>query len=62
MTLELTDQETEMLAQLLDIATKAGGLQVAQASLHFFNKLKPAQVEASEEATPKKKVNAPKAV
>lgn len=40
MILELTEQEAEVLIKLLDIATKAGGLSVADASLYFFNKLK----------------------
>lgn len=33
MTLTLTPQEAQQLLQLLDLATKAGGLQVAQAAL-----------------------------
>jgi hypothetical protein len=33
MTLELTQQEAQQLIGLLDLATKSGGLQVAQAAL-----------------------------
>ena len=33
MNIELTPQEAQSLLQLLDLATKAGGLQVAQAAL-----------------------------
>jgi hypothetical protein len=33
MTLELTQQEAQQLLGLLDVAVKAGGLQVAQAAL-----------------------------
>lgn len=42
MILELTNEEANELAALLDIATKAGGLQVAGGALTIFQKLKAA--------------------
>jgi len=39
-TLELTEQEANILIQLLDIAVKAEGLKAAEASLFFTNKIK----------------------
>jgi hypothetical protein len=39
-TLVLTQEESQNLAQLLDLAVKAGGLQVAPAALPIFTKLK----------------------
>lgn len=42
MTLELTNEEANALAQLLDIAVKAGGIQVAQAAIPLFAKLQEA--------------------
>ena len=42
MILDLTEQEAESLAALLDVATKAEGLRVAGSALHFFNKIKTA--------------------
>jgi hypothetical protein len=43
--LELTKEEAQQLLELLDVATKAGGLQVAQAALPLAGKL----VQASQE-------------
>ena len=43
-----TAQETQALGQLLDLATKAGGLQVAGAALTIQNKLIEA-VQAAQE-------------
>ena len=40
MTIELTTQEADALIQLLDICNKSGGLQVSEACLHFFKKIK----------------------
>lgn len=45
-TLELTPQEAQTLADCLDIATKAGGIQVARATVALMDKLMQA-VEAS---------------
>ena len=42
MTLELTNDEANALAQLLDLAVKAGGLQAAQAAVPLFQKLQEA--------------------
>ena len=39
LTLELTNEEVKALVSLLDMATKAGGLQVAKAAVHFLDKL-----------------------
>ena len=36
-----SNEERDTLVQLLDIATKAGGLQVAQAALKFVSMLHP---------------------
>ena len=41
MTIDLTKEEIQALVQLIDIAVKAGGLNVAQAALHLVNKLQP---------------------
>lgn len=51
-TLELTEQEASVLIQLLDIAVKAEGLNAAEASLFFTNKIK-AYLNAKEDATAK---------
>lgn len=42
MNIELTDEEGQALVELLDAANKAGGLQLARACLHFFDKLQAA--------------------
>lgn len=39
MVLELTKEEAQQLLELLDIATKAGGLQVASAALPIATKV-----------------------
>ena len=49
MTLELTNDEANALAQLLDLAVKAGGLGAAEAALPIFKKLKMA-AEPSQES------------
>ena len=48
MTIELTQQEAQQLIGLLDLATKSGGLQVAQAALPLAIK-----VQAALDAEPK---------
>ena len=42
MTLNLTNEEANALAQLLDLAVKAGGLGAAEAALPIFKKLQDA--------------------
>ena len=42
MTIELTQQEAQALIGLLDLATKSGGLQVAQAALPLAVKVQSA--------------------
>ena len=42
MTLELTTQEAQQLIGLLDLATKSGGLQAAQAALPIALKVQTA--------------------
>lgn len=37
--IELTDEEAQSLAEVIDIATKAGGIGVARAALPLFDKL-----------------------
>ena len=49
----LTPQEKQQMLQLLDLAVKAGGLQVSQAALYFVNKFELGQQPKKEE--PKKK-------
>lgn len=44
--LDLTDQETAALVNLIDLAVKAGGLNVAQNALIFVSKIQIAQREA----------------
>lgn len=39
--IELTAQEANTLMQLLDVAIKAGGLNVAQSAVYFASKLQP---------------------
>jgi hypothetical protein len=56
-TVTLNDEEQNVLRQLLDMATKAGGLQVAPAALHFARKLEAAQ--AAPKPAPKADAVAP---
>tara|TARA_R100000995_G_scaffold34743_2_gene15749 strand:+ start:196 stop:372 length:177 start_codon:yes stop_codon:yes gene_type:complete len=37
--IELSDDERRALAQLIDIAVKAGGINVAKAATHLFDKI-----------------------
>ena len=37
--IELSDEERRALAQLIDIAVKAGGINVAKAATHLFDKI-----------------------
>ena len=46
--LELTEEKAQTLAELLDLATKAGGLQVAKVALPLMDDLM-AAVQASKE-------------
>lgn len=50
MTLDLSNDEANVLVQLLDVAVKAGGLANAENGLFFVKKL---QAAAQEEAKPK---------
>lgn len=62
-TIVLTEQQAGVLQQLLDMATKSGGLQVAEAAL-FFAKSINAAVEQSKlvmppQSAPAAEANAP---
>ena len=48
-TIELFPEEAQALVECLDIATKAGGLQVARATLPLTNKLMEAVNEAKKD-------------
>ncbi len=52
MKLEFTDQEAQVLLQLLDLAVKAGGLQVSEAALVIAKKVQDAS--DAENVTPLK--------
>lgn len=43
--IEFTEQERNILIQLIDLAVKSGGLNVAEASLVLVKKLQSAKVE-----------------
>lgn len=47
MKIDLTEEEAQALMQLLDIATKAGGLQAASAALPLAAKLQQAAQSAA---------------
>lgn len=47
-TLELTEQQAVILNQLIDIAVKTGGLNVAEAAVFFSNTIK-SQLEPQQE-------------
>ena len=51
MTIEFTKEESAALLQLLDIATKAGGLNVAEAAIHLAKKFQQAGQPVTEETT-----------
>lgn len=48
MTIEFTNEEATILVQLLDMAVKSGGLQVASAALALVNKLEEASKKGGE--------------
>jgi hypothetical protein len=50
--LPLNDQEQAALRQILDIATKAGGLEIAPATIHFAEKIKTYQLQAEKPVPP----------
>ena len=52
MSIDFTADELNALIQLLDIATKAGGLQVAQAALPVAVKVQTALNEAKKDEAP----------
>ena len=52
MTIELNEQEANALLQILDIATKAAGKNVARAVIHFEDKINTAaSTEAAQKQT-----------
>jgi hypothetical protein len=52
MQIELTPQEAQVLVNLLDMACKAGGLQVAEACIVFTRKVEDARKVAQTPAPP----------
>lgn len=42
MQIELSNEEANVLVNLLDVAVKSAGLQAAESALHFVNKIKEA--------------------
>lgn len=51
MTIEFTQEEANALIQIIDIATKAAGLNVAQAAAHLAGKIQAAAGPVTEETT-----------
>lgn len=49
MKLELTDQEAQVLVNLMDVAVKAAGLQAAEAALVITKKIQTAKQEESKD-------------
>jgi hypothetical protein len=49
MTIDLTEQEAKILIQLLDVAVKAGGLQVAAPAASIASKISEQMVEVPSE-------------
>jgi len=52
LTINLTQTESDALINLLDIATKASGLNVAQSALFYVSKLQHAFKERSAQVSP----------
>ena len=52
LTLTLTKEEGQTLFELLDVATKAGGIQVAKAALLIVDKLMEAAKQVADESNP----------
>jgi hypothetical protein len=50
--LMLNDQEQAALRQILDVATKAGGMQIAPNTVYLLNKLNTAPVVTDHKDTP----------
>ena len=50
LTLTLTKEEGQTLFELLDVATKAGGIQVAKAALPIVDKLMEAAKQVADES------------
>jgi len=50
MTIDLSNEEAQVLLNLIDVALKSAGLPAAEAALHFSKKIKDA-AEAKKEAT-----------
>lgn len=54
MIIELNNQEAQVLTQLLDIANKSGGIQVAKVVVHFAEKIEAAaKAEAAAQSNEK---------
>ena len=51
MTIEFTQEEANALLTLIDLAVKAGGLNVAQAAAHLAGKIQAAAQPVTEETT-----------
>ena len=52
LTLTLTKEEGQTLFELLDVAIKAGGIQVAKAALPIVDKLMEAAKQVADESNP----------
>lgn len=52
MTIDFTKEEANALMQLLDLACKAGGLQVAEAAIYMTKKIQPATFDGPSEPLP----------
>jgi hypothetical protein len=51
-TVKYTEQEAQVLLNLIDVAVKAAGLQAAEAALHLAKKLEDAAKEVEQEPKP----------
>ena len=51
-TVTYTEQESQVLMNLIDVAVKSAGLQAAEAALHLVKKLEDAAKEAGQEPKP----------
>jgi len=53
MQIELTDNEAQVLLNLIDVAVKAAGIQAAESALHFAKKIQEASKVEPETADSK---------
>ncbi len=51
-TITLTDQEQQVLLNLLDMAVKQGGLRVAGNAAYFTNKINPSAAQSEQAKSP----------